>query len=130
MVVVDTSVWIDYFRGARTPQVTWLQTELAQQRLGVLDLCVCEILQGVDNETEATRVTAALERFEVMTTGGIDLAKTAARNCRTLRTKGRTVRKTIDCLIATFCIDRGHALLHADADFEPFELHLGLRVVR
>jgi predicted nucleic acid-binding protein len=130
MVIVDTTVWVDYLRGTATPQTGWLDRELVHQRLGLPDLVLCEVLQGVGSESEATRVLRALTRFEVFETGGTDLAIQAARNYRILRARGQTVRKTIDCLIATFCLMHGHTLLHADRDFDPFETRLGLRVVQ
>ncbi len=90
---------------------------------------VCEILQGVSTDGEATRVLRHLRRFEVFETGGVDLAAAAARNCRRLRARGKTVRKTMDCLIATFCMEYGHPLLHCDRDFDAFEELLDLEVV-
>ena len=129
MVIVDTSVWVDYFNGAQTSQTDWLDLEVEQQRLGLTDLILCEVLQGVRDERQAGEVRRALLKFEMFTMGGIDLAVTAALNYRVLRTRGRTVRKTIDCLIATFCLIDGHALIHNDRDFDPFEQVLGLRVI-
>jgi hypothetical protein len=129
VVLIDTSVWIDFLNGVRTPETDWLDRQLPRQRLGVLDLVLCEVLQGVRSETEAGTVLKELKRLEVFATGGLDLAVAAARNYRLLRRKGRTVRKTLDCLIATFCLVHGHALLHCDRDFDPFEKVLGLRVV-
>ena len=104
--------------------------EAERRRLGVLDLCVCEILQGLATDQEAARVLRYLRRFEIFETGGIDLAAAAPHNYRHLRQRGRTVRKTIDCLIATFCLRQGHALLHSDRDFDAFEERLGLQVIR
>lgn len=130
MVIIDTTVWIDYFNGTSTPETEWLDREAARRRLGVLDLCVCEILQGLATDQEAARVLRYLRRFEIFETGGIDLAAAAAHNYRHLRQRGRTVRKTIDCLIATFCLRQGHALLHSDRDFDAFEERLGLQVIR
>jgi predicted nucleic acid-binding protein len=129
VVIVDTTVWVDFFNGAETPETSWLDRQLSEQRLGVLDLIVCEILQGVSDDAEADEVLGELRRLEFFETGGAALATVAARNYRALRSHGRTVRKTIDCLIATFCIDGGHELLHSDRDFDPFEEHLGLKVV-
>ena len=129
MVIVDTTVWVDYLKGANTLEVEWLEREASRQRLGLLDLMVCEILQGLSTDEEAVRVLRHLRRFEIFQTGGVDLATDAARNYRHLRSKGKTVRKTIDCLIATFCIREGHQLLHSDRDFDPFEERLGLQVV-
>lgn len=129
MVIVDTTVWIDYLGGADTPEALWLDRELTQQRLGLTDLILCEVLQGIDSERDAARTLRDLRRFEILATGGTDLAVAAAGNYRVLRSKGRTVRKTIDCLIATFCLNEGHTLLHRDRDFDPFEEFLGLQVI-
>jgi len=129
MVIVDTTVWIDYLRGISTPEVAWLDEHLTQQRFGLLDLMICEILQGLATDSEAALVARELRRFQVFETGGVALAVEAARNYRFLRSRGRTVRKTIDCLIATFCLAGGHSLLHRDRDFDAFERHLGLSVV-
>ena len=129
MVIVDTTVWVDYLRGSSTLQVEWLDRETSRQRLGLLDLMACEVLQGLSTDAEAVRVLRHLRRFEIFQTGGIELAVAAARNYRHLRSRGRTVRKTIDCLIATYCIEQNHALLHNDRDFDAFEELLGLQVV-
>jgi predicted nucleic acid-binding protein len=129
MVIVDTTVWVDYLRGSSTLQVEWLDRETSCQRLGLLDLMACEVLQGLSTDAEAVRVLRHLRRFEIFQTGGIELAVAAARNYRHLRSRGRTVRKTIDCLIATYCIEQNHALLHNDRDFDAFEELLGLKVV-
>lgn len=130
MVIVDTTVWIDYLAGTPSPQAQWLEHEMTSRRLGLLDLMVCEVLQGIGNDAQAAAVLAGLKRFEIFDTGGVDLAVAAAANYRSLRARGRTVRKTIDTLIATFCIRGGHALLHNDKDFDAFEEHLRLQVIR
>ncbi|HEY6848098.1 MAG TPA: PIN domain nuclease [Terracidiphilus sp.] len=129
MTIVDTTVWIDYLGGTVNPHTDWLDRELNQQRLGLTDLILCEILQGIRADPDFTRVRRDLSRFDVFDTGGEALAVASAQNYRLLRSHGRTVRKTIDCLIATFCVVEGHALLHHDHDFDPFEKHLGLRVI-
>jgi predicted nucleic acid-binding protein len=129
MTIVDTTVWIDYLGGTVNPHTDWLDRELNQQRLGLTDLILCEILQGIRADPDFTRVRRDLSRFEVFDTGGEALAVASAKNYRFLRSHGHTVRKTIDCLIATFCVVEGHALLHHDRDFDPFEKHLGLRVI-
>ncbi len=129
MVIVDTTVWVDYFRGRVTPHTEWFDRQVSQQRMGLLDLMLCEVLQGVESDAAAARVLRALRRFETYDTGGVALATDAARHYRHLRSRGRTVRKTIDCLIATFCLSHGHALLHCDRDFDAFEELLGLQVV-
>jgi predicted nucleic acid-binding protein len=129
VVLVDTTVWIDYLQGLRTPETDWLDRELNQQRLGLTDVILCEVLQGVSDEETAREVERLLLRFEVFDGGGVSVAREAARNYRALRKRGHTVRKTIDCLIATFCLRQGHSLLHRDRDFDPFERLLGLSVV-
>ena len=129
MVIVDTTVWIDYFEDTSTPEADWLDGQLDRQRLGVTDIIVCELLQGVRDEAEATAVERDLAKLEVFNTGGVELAKAAAQNYRTLRRRGYTVRKTIDCLIATFCLREGHSLLHRNRDFDAFERFLDLSVI-
>ncbi len=129
MIIVDTTVWIDYFGGTANPHTDWLDRELSQQRIGLTDLILCEILQGIRDDSTFKRLRRELCHFEVFNTGGIDLAVTSAQNYRNLRSRGYTVRKTIDSLIATFCISEGHTLLHRDRDFDPFEKALGLRVL-
>jgi len=86
-------------------------------------------LQGTRDDADFAEVERGLLRFHVFSTGGIELATAAARNYQVLRGEGHTIRKTIDCLIATFCLQQGHQLLHRDRDFDVFERHLGLRVV-
>ena len=129
MVIVDTTVWVDYFRGTRNAETNWLDAELDRQRLAVTDLILCEVLQGVRDEAAARAVERRLRELELFETGSVDLAREAARNDRTLRGRGHTVRKTVDCLIATFCLRGQHSLLHRDRDFDPFERLLGLAVV-
>lgn len=129
MTIVDTTVWIDYLRGTPNAHTDWLDRELTQQRLGLTDWILCEILQGITADSVFTRVYRDLCCFEIFDTGGEQVALAAARNYRTLRSHGQTVRKTIDCLIATFCLMQGHSLLHRDHDFDAFEKYLGLRVI-
>ena len=129
MVIVDTTVWIDYFRDARNAEVQWLEAELERQRLGMVDIILCEVLQGIPDQRTFDSVFAELSRCEIFPTGGTEFAVAAARNFRILRQRGHTVRKTVDCLIATFCLREGHSLLHRDRDFDPFEKGLGLSVI-
>ena len=129
MVIVDTTVWVDYFRGIRNPETDWLDAELDRQRLGLTDIILCEVLQGVHDDSAAADVERRLRKLEVFETGGVEFASEAARTYRVLRARGHTVRKTIDCLIATFCIRSGHSLLHRDRDFDPFETYLELSVI-
>jgi len=129
VVIVDTTVWVDYFRGTLNPETEWLDQEADKRRLGLTDLILCEVLQGVRGDREFIEVRAELTKFELFENGGEELAIAAARNFRNVRERGLTVRKTIDCLIATFCLTHGHILLHRDRDFDVFERNLGLAVL-
>lgn len=129
MVIVDTSVWIDSLRGLVNPRTTWLVQELSTRRVGLTDVIFCEVLQGVRTQSQFERTRLELCKLRVFNTGGEELAVISAANYRDLRLRGYTVRKTIDCVIATFCIEGQHSLLHNDRDFEPFEKHLGLKVI-
>ena len=129
MVIVDTSVWIDYPGVLQIKHTSWLDRQLTRQRLGLRDLIFSEVLQGIRGNAAFTRVRRDLSSFRILTTGGKDLAVAAAQNYRSLRKSGHTVSKTIDCLIATFCLEAGHLLLHRDQDFDPFEKLLALRVI-
>ena len=129
MILVDSSVWIDYFRGAVNAQTTKLDELLGHEALAIGDLILTEVLQGFDNERDFSEVRRILTSLNVIELGGLDVAIQSARNSRVLRRLGVTVRKTIDTLIATRCIEDGYHLLHNDRDFDPFAEHLGLRVV-
>ena len=129
MVIVDTTVWIDYLAGTTNGHTAWLDREMHRQRLGLTDLNLCEVLQGIRTDATFIQTQHDLLKFQVFDTGGIDLAIAAARNYRLLRSRGHTIRKTIDCLIATFCLETGNSLLHRDHDFDPFEKYLGLLVI-
>jgi predicted nucleic acid-binding protein len=129
MIIVDTTVWIDYFNGVRTLQTDWLDVQLARQRLGLTDLILCEVLQGVRDDRQWQQLRRDLLKFEVFGTGGVNLAVAAAQNYRTLRRQGLTVRATIDSLIATFCLLKGYELLHNNRDYDAFESALGLKVI-
>jgi predicted nucleic acid-binding protein len=129
VVIIDTTVWIDYLRGTDHPETFWLDQELTRQRLGLTDLILCEVLQSVREPTLFMQVRDELLTLHLFETGGKELAIASALNYRNLREQGYTVRRTIDCLIATFCLEAGHELLHRDRDFDVFERALGLRVV-
>jgi hypothetical protein len=129
MIIVDTTVWIDFFRGIDNAETSWLEGESGKQRLGLTDVNLCEVLRGIRSDREAKKVERELLKFEVFDTGGVEMARAAARNYRDLRSKGYIVRKTIDCWIATFCLQNGHSLLHRDRDFDLFERALGLSVI-
>ena len=130
MILVDSSVWIDYLRGTDTPQTRKLDVLLGTVPLAVGDLILTEVLQGCGSERQFKDVERMLSSLTRVTLGGPDVAVEAARNFRRLRAKGVTVRKTIDTVIATRCLLDGYELLHDDRDFDTFETHLGLRVVR
>jgi predicted nucleic acid-binding protein len=129
MVIADTSVLVDFLRGRMTLETGWLKHNASVRRIGITSLILCEILQGIRSEEMFAETLSLLEQFEVLDTGSQALAIASARNHRSLRGAGITIRNTIDCLIATFCIEEGHTLLHNDRDFSAFESHLGLQVV-
>ena len=128
MILVDSSVWIDYFRSAETSQVALLDSLLGRSQLAVGDLIAAEVLRGVRDEREFKWVKKTLDAFDHVDLAGYDLAVRAAENFRSLRAKGVTIRKTIDAIIATRCIENDLTLLHADRDFLPFVEHFGLKV--
>ncbi len=130
MVIVDTTVWIDYLGGDSNAETEWLDHEMPLQRLGLTDMILGEVLRGIRDAREFQQIRHQLLTFDVFQTGGAENAIAVAANYRTLRQSGYTVRKTIDCWIATFCLLTGNQLLHRDRDFYPFEKVLGLRVVK
>jgi predicted nucleic acid-binding protein len=127
VILVDSSVWIDFFRGVTTPQVDVLDRLLGVELLAVGDLILAEVLQGFRAEKEFNQARKLLLTLEQVDIGGQEVAVQAARNFRTLRERGVTIRKTIDTLIATKCIESDIALLFSDRDFDPFVEYLGLR---
>lgn len=129
MIVVDTSVWVDYFNGRRTRQTGALDVVLGRELVAIGDLILAEVLQGFRAERDFRRAQQLLSALEFREMVGHDVAIASARNYRALRAHGATVRKTIDVIIATFCILNGHRLLHSDHDFDPIERHLGLQIV-
>ena len=126
MSVVDCSVWIDFFNGVTTPEVARLRGLFGETEIILGDLILCEVLQGFDPERDVLLAEEIFEDVRTIAMAGPDIARKAAENYRILRRRGVTVRKTIDVLIATFCIEGGYALLHSDRDFDPFSRHLGL----
>jgi len=128
--LVDSSVWIDFFNGKGTPQVELLSLALGERELVVGDIILAEVLQGFRRERDFQRARDALLRFGVVEMVGKDVALASASNFRKLRARGITIRRVLDCLIATYCITEDLSLLHSDRDFDPFEAHFGLRVVR
>ena len=128
-IVVDSSVWIDYFIGAASPQADYLDSLLGKHALVVPDVTLAEVLYGLPDELHRRQAQEALLRFWLIETGGFDLAVKSAVNYHTLHTRGIPVR-TGECRLATFCIDQGFALLHSSPGYEPFEKYLGLTVAR
>lgn len=129
MVIVDTSVMIDYLANRVNAQTEWLNEQSDLQRIGITSLILSEVLQGIRRDDLFIETLNVLNQFAIFETGGQELAVASARNYWTLRGMGITIRSTIDSFIATFCIEEGHRLLHHDSDFDPFEKHLGLLVV-
>jgi predicted nucleic acid-binding protein len=129
LILVDTSVWIDYFNGTITPQTEILDSLLEREPLAIGDLILTEVLQGFADDRDFNQATKLLTSLITVELGGQKIAIQAAKNFRALRELGVTVRKTVDTVIATRCIESGLQLLHNDRDFDPFAKYLGLRVV-
>jgi len=128
IVIVDSSVLIDYLGDRSTPETEWLERNLGHRRIGITTLILAEVLQGIRKDDEFFETLQTLERFAIFEPASRGLAVQSARNYRALRQRGITIRNTIDCFTATFCIDAGYELLHNDRDFDPFEEHLHLVV--
>ncbi|KPH85614.1 twitching motility protein PilT (plasmid) [Komagataeibacter intermedius AF2] len=126
MILVDSSVWIDFFRGTVTPQVDVLDRLLGEEPVAIGDLMMTEVLQGFASERDFNKARRMLGALDLVEIGGRDVMIEAARYFRDLRGRGITIRKTIDTLIATRCIVSGYRLLYSDRDFDPFVTHLGL----
>ncbi len=127
MIVVDSTVWIDFLNGRAEPHVLTLRTTLGAAEIVIGDLILCEVLQGLDDARAAREVEAYMRSFDVVTMGGGAIAIAAARNFRALCTRGITIRKTIDLLIGAWCIANRIPLLHNDRDFDPMHRYLGLK---
>lgn len=127
MTPVDSSVWIDYFRGTRTPETDLLDAVLGAEPVLIGDLILTEVLQGFSSDAVLAHAQGLLGTLDVIVLGGAEICIQAAQNFRTLRRKGVAVRKTIDTIIATACIAKGYSLLYSDRDFDAFVDHLGLR---
>ena len=127
MIFVDSSVWIDYFRGIGTKETERLDELLGTEPIAIGDLVLAEVLQGFKNDRDFNQAKKLLTSLVMVDMLGRDIAIQAARNFRLLRERGITIRKTIDTLIATYCIENDLALLHSDRDFDAFVEHLSLR---
>lgn len=126
MILVDSSVWVDYFNGVRSRETDFLDVTLGTEPVAIGDLILTEVLQGFRTDSDYRAAKALLLGLTVLELVGQGLAVKAADNYRALRRRGVTVRKTVDCIIATFCIERGLPLLYSDRDFDPFAKSLGL----
>ena len=129
MILVDSSVWIDFFRNRPSVQAEWLDRNLGIESLVVGDLILAEVLRGFRDDRGFNETRRMLARLSQVTLGGEDIAVESARNFRKLRARGVAVRGTVDVIIATRCLSEGFRLLHSDRDFDAFEEHLGLQVV-
>src|SRR3989304_5767604 len=130
MIVVDTSVWIAYFNGAASPHTDLLDRLLPRERLVIGDIILTEVLQGFRRDADFRRAQVLLDALEFRPMLGREMALQSAQNYRRLRRAGVTVRKTIDVMIATFCIVNRHRLRHTHRDFHPIGKHLSLRGLR
>jgi predicted nucleic acid-binding protein len=129
VILVDSSVWIDYFRGEATPQAEKLDSLLGAEPIATGDLILTEVLQGFVSDRDFNQAKRLLTSLVIVDLAGQAVALKAAENFRRLRALGVSVRKTIDTVIATRCIENGFLLLYSDGDFDPFVEHLGLRSV-
>jgi len=129
MVIVDSSVLIDFLEGRHNPQTDWLKLHVDTQEIGITTLIQSEVLQGVRGDKRFSEVEDALNQFVIFETASSKLAIAAARNYRRLCSLGITPRNLIDTFVATYCIESGHDLLHRDRDFDGFATHLGLSVI-
>jgi hypothetical protein len=127
VILVDSSVWIDYFRGYATPQTEALDALLGVEPIATGDLVLTEVLQGFVTDRDFNQARKLMTSLVIVELAGQEIAIQAAKNFRLLQARGITVRKTIDTVIATHCIESGLPLLYSDRDFDPFVEHLGLR---
>lgn len=128
MILVDSSVWVDYFNGHITPETNELDKALGSEEILIGDIILAEVLQGFRSDQDFDAALNALAAFKGASMLNPELTIRSARNYRQLRKAGITIRKTIDCFIATYCIESRIEMLHSDRDFDPFEQQLGLQV--
>ena len=129
MIAVDSSVWIAHFRNVGSEPVGVLRSLFGETELLAGDIVLLEVLQGARDEAHAVRIAREMNEFSVVRMLDEEIAVQAARNYRALRGRGIAIRKTVDLIIGTYCIEHGHTLLHDDRDFEPMRAHLGLLVL-
>ena len=132
MILVDTSVWIDLLNGVRSPQTEFLKKLIDNEKedIGITEIIFTEILQGIKCESDFRKVKSLLLEFTLFKPKGIATYLKAVQIYRDCRKKGRTARKTVDCIIAAICIENGAALLHNDADFHRIEECSQLKCVK
>jgi predicted nucleic acid-binding protein len=129
MVIVDTSAWVEYFRNGAPPIVKKVDRCLEHDLVGIGDLIYCEVMQGIRSSRERARVSSLLLSLPQFDMVGFLIAEKSASNYRILRSRGVTIRKTIDVLIGTFCVERGFRIAHYDSDFDLMARHIGLDVL-
>lgn len=129
MILVDSSVWISYLNAKSTQETEFLESILGKSPIVMPDLVYSEILQGYREDFVFQETKKFLDEFPFAILGSKELALSSAENYRFLRKKGITIRKTIDCYIASYCISKNIPLLHSDRDFDPFVEHLGLKSI-
>jgi predicted nucleic acid-binding protein len=130
MIVVDSSIWIDYFNGTISKETDWLDESLGIEPIIMGDIILAEVLQGFQNDKDFKTAKKLLIKIPFMDMIGQELAIKSAANYRALRQKGITIRKTVDMMIGTFCIHYNFVLLHNDKDFDPLEKYLKLKVMK
>jgi predicted nucleic acid-binding protein len=126
MILVDSSVWVDYFNGTASRETDFLDSILGSESVAIGDLIMTEVLQGFRSDSDYNQAKVLLTGLTVLEMLGQDLAIKTADNYRALRRRGATIRKTADCIIATFCVERRLPLLYSDRDFKPYVRALGL----
>ena len=129
MIAIDSSAWIAHLRNADSMPVRVLRSLFGETELLIGDIVLLEVLQGARDEAHAVRIAHELNQFDIVAMLDPEIAVRAAHNYRALRGRGITIRKTVDLIIGTFCIEHGHTLLHDDRDFDPMRTHLGLQVL-
>lgn len=129
MVIVDTSAWIEYFKGGIPHIVEKVDQCLERDLVGIGDLVYCEIMQGLRAPRQRSQISTLLLSLPQFDMVGFSIAEKSAANYRLLRSKGITIRKTIDVLIGTFCAENGLRIVHRDSDFDLMAKHIGLEVL-
>lgn len=129
MTIVETSVWVDILNARATDHTAWVRRNVRKTSLALTELILSESLQGIRDDSVFQASRSFLANFPILDSATEDLAVASADHYRWLRKRGITIRKTIDCITATFCLAQGYDLLHNDRDFDPFEKYLGLKVI-